>query len=123
VAKRESGVDEVLGEYVRLAIDHGQYSEAGDSRRANRLNARLIKQFRRVRELSAREKLLPLMQHPDASVRLWAAIHCLNVDSNSALAVLRELARGKGVIAIDARTYAVEWPRGNLPPIVGDEDD
>ena len=66
--------DEMLSEYVRLALAHGRALDLGDIAQSDLLNAKLIDLFKNFVALGIRDRLLTLHCHADASVRCWAAL-------------------------------------------------
>ncbi len=109
-----------LSDYIRIyeecAIKHGEGTEKGDYKLANKNHDRLMKAFEKILDYGTigRDAILKLLQHQDASVRCWAATHSLNYDEPQAIKTLEEITRGKGLICSDAKIVIEEWRKGNL---------
>jgi hypothetical protein len=66
--------DSRVSAYADAASAHGRATAAGES---NCANDRLAAIYRELRHEGQRERLLPLLEHADAAVRVWAAAHAL----------------------------------------------
>src|SRR5438093_768829 len=82
-------------EFVDGATMRGAALDTGNSRAANRQDARLRKAGIRLRGLGpdGHRSLLGLLGHPSAWVRMSAAFDCLDIAEERAVEVLEEVAR------------------------------
>jgi len=105
-----SPVLRLVQRYVDAATKHGRAVNVGDSKTANRQNARLTRASRALRESGGegRIALLRLMEHPDPWVRLSAAYDCLAFDERRSIQVLEEIARMPGFVGFTAETVLRE---------------
>lgn len=62
-----------------------------------------------------RSALTSILDHPNPSVRGWAATHLLGSDPDKALPVLRRLSALPGIIGFEAEMVIKEWNKGKLP--------
>ncbi len=58
--------------------------------------------------------LMTLLDHPNLSVRTWAAMYLLPSNESAALAVLDTIGGGDDIIAFGASITAREWRAGRL---------
>ena len=107
-------MDSLVARYREAAIRHRL---ANTSREANKAAAEIAGIYRELRQRgsTALERLLPLLQDQDASVRGWAAAHALQFAPQQAIAVLEELAAGPfGPLRASASMTLREWRAGRL---------
>jgi hypothetical protein len=110
-------LNEVIDEYIKAAMSHGEALAEGNSKKANSAYDLIEKNYNILRESmnDGLELLVGLLTHENNSVRLWAARHTLNYNSNLAEKVLSELGTLKKTpVAFDARMVLSEWKKGNL---------
>lgn len=107
---------EAVAKYVESAITHGECTESGDHRTANRAYDEVMGSLRLIRAAgdAGREELLKLLEHANDSVRCWAGTHLLKSDGRAAKKVLKKLASKPGLVAFDAKMVLSEWRKGNL---------
>ncbi len=109
-----------LNDYIKIyeecAIKHGEGTEEGDYKLANKSHDKLMKAFEKIIEYGdiGRDAILELLQHQDVCVRCWAATHTLKYNETLALKTLKEISRGKGLIYSGAKIVIEEWKKGNL---------
>ena len=111
---RSGDLDSLVARYKDAAKRHGL---AKTSRAANKAAEEVASIHRELRQrgLAALERLLPLLQDQDVSVRGWAAAHALQFAPQQATAVLEELAAGPASpIRVDALMTLREWRAGRL---------
>jgi hypothetical protein len=111
-------LEELVAQYESAAGDAGQLL---DLRRQHEAADELSRLHLEIRERGpcALEALIPLIDRPDASVRLWAAGHLL--PDPRAERTLEEIAAGPGLDAVTAKYTLIEWRAGHLkhhPPRV-----
>jgi hypothetical protein len=108
-------IDETLQRYVAAAVDHRRESESGDHRAINRAHDELQRAYRSLRGRGAERRLLELLGHPDAGVRLWAATHTLALSSEDAEKTLIALQQDeRPLVRTDARMTLELWHKGEL---------
>lgn len=109
---RGADVRSLIDEYVELAKLHGLALSGFDHKKANRLHSRIMKVHRELLALGpdARSGLLGLLEHPDMSVRCWAASQSLEFAPERAEPVLRQLAtEGPLPFNMSAETVLMGW--------------
>jgi hypothetical protein len=107
------GIEAMLVDYEATAVAWDAARE--HVRKANRL-------FDRVRRLGAelaadetgRQGISKLMGHPSEAVRCAAAVDSLGWAPSEAVAVLKEIERGPGMLALDAEYTLIEYRAGRL---------
>jgi hypothetical protein len=107
----------LLDEYALVTTLYGEALEQGDSERANQSHAEASRIYRELRSRGreAQLQLLGLLDHPNPSVRCWAAVHTLEVASEQAEPVLAEIAsKGPVPLCLSAEILLSEWRRGTL---------
>lgn len=89
-----AAVEALISRYIELAKLHGLAASEFDSKEANRVHSRVMKVYRELqaRGPEARSEFLKLLDHPDLSVRCWAASQSLDSAPERAEAVLGEIA-------------------------------
>jgi hypothetical protein len=103
-------------EFVEAAVDHGRFTESGDSKRANKAHDKVIKALSKMKKLPDHGKglLTFLLEHESDAVRGWAATYLLPLNENSAIDTLREIASGSGFVAFDCEMVLKLWKAGTL---------
>ena len=109
-------VQEIVDVYVAAAAKHGRATEAGDHEAANAAHDVIAPAYRELRSrgIDAQRALLPLLQHPDPSVRGWAAAHGLEFAPDQAEPALEALADLGGIGGLDAKMTLSVWRKGDL---------
>jgi len=111
----KASLAQLVAEYVTAASRHGQATEAGDSRTANKSADVVAHVHTELRHRGLREALLPLLEHPDPGVRCWAGSHVLEFAPDAAEGVLSSLARQQGsLISFSAEMTLKVWRQGQL---------
>ena len=113
---RKETVAELVAGYVTAADAHAAASLIGDDESANRAAVEVAHHYRKLRAFGqdGEERLLQLLEHPSAGVRVWAGAHCLEFEPVRAEETLQVLAGQPGAAALDARMTLREWRRGTL---------
>ena len=94
---------------------HGQATENGNSKQANRAYDRLRVAVAYLDDEGRRSDLLGLTNSEDASVKMWAATFLLPTKMvRDAVRILEMVGQEAGIIGFDARMTLQEWNRGNL---------
>ncbi|MEJ7788133.1 MAG: DUF2019 domain-containing protein [Solirubrobacteraceae bacterium] len=105
--------DDRVREYAYAAVAHRRATKAGDSGAANEAHDRVAAIYRQLREQDSRSVLLPLLEHPDAGVRGWAAAHALEFAPTNGERVLEELAASEaGIDGFTAEQTLAVWRDG-----------
>jgi hypothetical protein len=99
---------------AQFADDVAQQTEAikrGDYKAGNRHAKRYIASFGKLREIGdpGRDALCALLAHERPDVRVTAAAYLLRYRTSDALEVLREAAKGSGMIAFEASEAMKRW--------------
>jgi hypothetical protein len=107
---------EIVDRYVAAAIAHGEATKRGNSRVANQSHDEIVTALHALDAADdmARERLMPLLEHEIASVRVWAATHLLLARKEEAMKTLHEVAKLPGIIGGEARMVLQEYERGRL---------
>lgn len=106
---------DLLKEYRKCAVAHGEQTLAGNAIAANKAHDRLLGALKALSQENADSELLLLLEDENASVRLWAGAHCLEVDEPRALAALNRLAAaGVPIVSMSARYTVQGWQHGEL---------
>lgn len=106
--------DRLLDQYVNSAIAHGDASVDGNHNKANLNYDKIVKCFKELQKAGGSEKLLDLLRHDDASVRLWAATHSLESNEHKAVAVLHELSIADHFSSLSAQIVLDQWEKGEF---------
>jgi hypothetical protein len=108
-------MQELLKKYREHAIEHGEQTVAGNSVATNKAHDQLLKTLKSLCEADADSEILSLLEDENASVRLWAGAHSLEVDEAKALAALNKLATaGVPIVSMSARYTVQGWQNGEL---------
>lgn len=111
-------IDKLLQIYVDASIKHGEGTETGNYKLANKSHSILQKTYQELKNLdNGKAELLKLLDHPNDSVRLWASWHILDVYPNEAKEVLLEISKKVKelpLISFSAKMTLSEWEKGNL---------
>lgn len=109
-------INQLLLDYRRHALEHGVATEAGDHRKANRHHELLIATLNALRQSGpdAERALTGFFTDENASVRCWAATHCLKIDEKQACSTLELLSATPGILGFNARMVLAEWRKGTL---------
>jgi hypothetical protein len=102
--------------YRELAEAHGEATQRGDHKAANKNHDGLVALVPKLRALGDKGEaaLIGLMNDSSEAVACWAATHCLPFAELAALGVLDTLAKKTGPIGFDARMVAEMWRSGQL---------
>jgi hypothetical protein len=104
----------LLGQYEAAAVRQGSEKTAPAANAAAEELSTIYRELR-SRGREAVESLLPLLKHPNASVRCWAAAHTLEFAPEEATAALEALATGApGAMRATASMTLREWRAGRL---------
>jgi hypothetical protein len=109
-------IEASIDRYAAAAAAHGEASERGDHKRANREFNVISGVYRglRAKGPEAQSRLLRLLDHPNAAVRGWAASHALEFSSGAGEKVLQALIKDGGLPGFNAEMVLQEWRSGSL---------
>lgn len=103
--------------YTNAATRYGHALSRCDFKEVNRQAARLSKLYLAIRSQphdSRVEMLLPLLNHIQLGVRLWAAAHALEFAPQLAEPVLHRLMNAKGLASQIAAATLRDWHSGDF---------
>jgi hypothetical protein len=102
--------------YREAARHHGEATEAGNHKAANKAAERIAAIYSELRRRGrdALAKLLPLLADPAVGVRVWSAAHALEFAPELGVAVLEQLSSARGLAGVSAETTLKEWRGGRL---------
>lgn len=111
-----NAVEDAIEKYIKCAAIHGECTESGDFKQGNKAHDKLLKALSQIRAAGdlGRQALVALLQHENASVRLWSATHLLKTDPAIAIEKIKEIAVGHGMIALCAETVLSEFAKRTL---------
>jgi len=103
-------------EFEDAASAHGRCTEIGDAKKANRAYGHVVRAAAHLREGHDQGLFCfhRYLDHPDSSVRAWAAYYLLEIDEEPAIATLREIGKESGLVAFSAKIALQEWQAGRL---------
>ncbi|MDQ2772545.1 MAG: hypothetical protein M3Y54_18815 [Bacteroidota bacterium] len=106
----------LLEQYRAAAFQHGQATERGDARTANKQYEQVMRAYRGIKQHGeeAMMHLGPLLKDDDFSVASWAAAHLLPYDEQQATTVLQHICKQPGIVAFSAEMVLREWKNGRL---------
>ena len=109
--------DEVLQLYITAAMLHGEATMKGDYKTANKQYKKLEKIYKRLEKdhVLAANLLEILFRHVDASVRMWASAHALdlNIRTDDAVRILEQNSKDQsiGILRVSSEKTISEWKR------------
>jgi hypothetical protein len=103
-----------LNLFVEAATRHGEATEQGDYKTANKNYAIIAKVVTFLKERTELYSLLQFLDHSSDGVKGWAATYLLPIEELRAIRALEEIAKGSGIGSLDAETTLSEWRKGNL---------
>lgn len=99
--------------FVDLAQRHSQAIDQGDDQLANTIHNQLSKIAKRMQDQDY-QSLKDLANHPNESVRLWSAVFIIKVDADLAIAILEDLKKSHGILALTASTTLDMYKKGMM---------
>jgi Domain of unknown function (DUF2019) len=111
-----ASIDDIVAEYVEAAAKHHEATDAGTSRVTNRAHDRIASAYGELRRRGpdAQRSLLPLLDHENLGVRLWAAAHALEFAPAEGERTLLELEPLPGFTGFNAGMTLQVWRKGEL---------
>jgi Domain of unknown function (DUF2019) len=102
--------------YRDAAKLHGEATETGDHKTANKSADLISEVYAELRKRGANAKglLLPLLTDPVSGVRLWSASHALEFSPEEGEAILKVLASSGTFLGLSAEMTLKEWRAGRL---------
>lgn len=112
----KADIPRLIDAYRDAAKLHGELTESGDPKVANKAAKLVIAVYAELRRRGARAQaaLLPLLADPAPGVRLWSASHALEFSPGDGEAVLTQLSSGGQLIGFNAEMTLKEWRAGRL---------
>ncbi len=111
--------EEIQNEIINHAIIWASELNQGNDKKANRHNTKIyqiISIFKEDKDKS-KEILIPLLQHHDPSVRLFASIYALyqEIEIDRSVKILENLANDQNARGISLMAYInlIEWRKKN----------
>lgn len=95
-----------ISKYTEAAILHGEATLSGDYKKANHQYKIMSECYNNIKNSS--DELIEfskLLYHSNDSVKVWAASHYLSHNKAIAVKVLKEVAKGEGIIAFGAKVF------------------
>jgi hypothetical protein len=114
---QQESISSLVERYTAAAASHGQATEAGDHKKANRAADSIAAIYRELRQrgADAQKHLLALLTHPDPGVRGWAGAHALEFAPSDGERALLQLATiRKSLVAFSAEMTLKVWREGRL---------
>ena len=102
-----------IDDYIRAAVSHGEATLSGDFRKANRQYGILSGYYSQIKDdPAALEIFSTLLSHDNVSVRIWSAAYLLPHNSLMAVRVLKEISKGEGIMAFNAKMVLENMTHG-----------
>lgn len=116
VRLRHLSATKLVTAYADAATRYGRALSSYNFREANRQADRISELYLALRERGAKDRLalLPLLNHIEFGVRLWAAAHALEFAPDLAEPVLDKLMRVQGLPSQVAAATLRDWHSGDL---------
>jgi len=106
-------IKDLIEEYRKAAILHGEATEEGDYKLANKQHSKLTKIYKILeKDNELQEKVLgQLLKDENIYISSWAAAHCLglNIYVDEAVNVLKEISKRKGFVGFNAEMILRIW--------------
>ena len=112
---------DLIEEYIKLAIEHGETTLSGDFKTGNKAHSRMMKIIDKIKlsESEIRKQFMNLMNHENDSVKIWTAVTLLKTCEKDALSVLKRVAeKSKDIFALNAKMTIDAWHKGMLTNII-----
>ena len=108
-------MSDLVDEYRKAAMEHGEHTLTGDSDKANSAYRKLMAILNELVALRQDHLLFSLYDDADMWVQLWASAHTLELEEQRALNKLRLIqAAHKSVASMNAKYTIQEWNKGHL---------
>src|SRR5512132_213767 len=112
--ERGNRAEDLVWQFAEAVVAQDACIERGDAKTGNKHARRQFAAFHKLRSMgdSGREALAVLLRDPRPNVRAMAAAFLLRYKTADALAVLREAAKGTGLIAFESGEAIKRWEEG-----------
>jgi hypothetical protein len=104
----------VIQKFTKACIIKGKADEAGDSRKGNKQYKIINATYQELKANKCLNELLPLLEHENLYVRMWASGYLLQITPAIAEKVLEQLSSLRGNIGFCSTITLREWRSGNL---------
>lgn len=114
MVKQQSNTTVLVAQFAEDVAKQTDAIWRGDHRTGNKYAKRYITTFRKLRALgdAGRDALTALLAHERPDVRVMAAAYLLRHRTTDATEVLREAAKGSGLLAFEASQALQRWEEG-----------
>lgn len=111
---KEDRIGKLVTDLIDAAIKQDEATITGDGKDARKYGKQIIRTWDAIIEIgeSAKEDLSSHLWHPHPSARLRIAAFLLKYKHNEAMAVLRDLAKGEGLVSFCAQEAIKRWEEG-----------
>ncbi len=107
--------EEAIKIFEDESINHGLFTENGDSKKANESYFLINKSASFLHNQKSLDLLLSLLENDNLSVRLWSAYYLLDTNNkDKALDVISKISKGSGIVSFNAEMTLKEYNKGNL---------
>ena len=106
--------DIILKNFERSCIIHGDATESGDYKTANKHHQIIIKSILQLYNNGDLMKIENLLNHKNVSVKLWSAGMLLPFRSSLCEKILKEISKANGMVSFSAEITLQEWKKGTL---------
>ena len=103
-----------LDTFVEAATKHAEATEQGDYKTCNRCYTIISKTILFLKKENEMQQLSKFLNYSSVGVRGWAATYLLPIMESEGIKVLEQIAEGKGIHSLTAKTTISEWRKGNL---------
>jgi Domain of unknown function (DUF2019) len=109
-------IQEIIKAFEQAAIDHGLGTEQGNYKLGNKAYFIIDKSYKKLKSIGeeAVVQLMPLLEHPNDHVVVWASRYLLFFRPREAEDALKRVMQKSGFAALDAGATLSEWKKGNL---------
>mgnify|MGYP000837606930 CR=1 FL=1 len=112
--KKIETIEQALELFEKYSISRGAAIDSGNSKLANRYYDKIRNLILFLREKKELSQLATFYYHPNAFVRLAAAVNLLPVFEKESLKIMKEVTKEKGIVSLEAEMTIREWKNGNL---------
>lgn len=107
-------VKDALELFEKAAIKQSEAIDKGNSKVANYNYDKMVEVAKFLRANKSLNELSVFYEHPNISVRLFAAAYLLPAYEKRSLKVLYEISQMRGLESLNAEMTIQEWQNGNL---------
>ncbi len=107
-------MNELIKDYIELAIKHGEYIISGDSQKANRIHRKLMNFIPKIQnDKSLHELYFGLINHDNLSVQIWTCVELSNTFREESIMKLKEIEKTNSIFSVTA-TAAIDMINKHL---------